>query len=174
MNEAARASQLQAIRDFCAKNPAVLFDEPGETLLDVFSSKTLPLALTSLVAVQQRTKKGSGEPYLILAYDDGRELALADVGVAFVPDTRNTGPLEDLPDVACFRDYATLRDRLAHELFGHPDREPTRGTVLLLMGCIGIIDGARRQGFEVGREEKELQSLLEELEKRAPRLPTIP
>ena len=175
MDESARAGQLQTIRDFCAKNPAaVLFDEPGEMLLDVFSSKTLPLSLKSLVSVQQRSKRNSGEPYLVLAYDDGRELALADVGVAFAPDTRNTGPLEDLPDVACFRDYATLRDRLKHELFGHPDREPTRGTVLLLMTCVAILDGARAQGFEVGREEKELESELEELEKRAPPRPTIP
>jgi hypothetical protein len=34
--------------------------------------------------------------------------------------------------------------------------------------CIAILDGARAAGFEVGREEAELEALLRELEKRAP------
>jgi hypothetical protein len=175
MDDSARTRQLGAIRGFCARQPgAVLFDEPGESLMDAFSGKTVPLALKSLISVEQKTKKGSADPYLVLTYADGREMALADVGIAFAPDTRNTGNLEDLPDVVCFRDYDTLLGRLKHELYGHRDREPDRGTVLLLMTCLAILDGARRQGFEVGREEKEVEAHLAELEKLAPRPPRIP
>jgi hypothetical protein len=175
MEESARTAQLDAIRSFCAQPPAaVLFDEPGESLLDVFSGKEVPLALKSLVSVQQRAKKGTDVPYLVLTYDDGREMALADVGIAFAPDLRDVGALDDIPAVVCFRDYATLVGRLKHELFGHADREPTRGTTVLLMTCLAILDGARKTGFDVGREERELEAYLVELEKRANPPPRSP
>jgi hypothetical protein len=175
MDEASRARQLAIIRSFCARQPvSVLFDEPGELLMDVFSSKAVPLAVSNLISVEERKKKGSADEYIALSYDDGRQMALADVGIAFAPDTRNTGKLEELPDVVCFRDYQSLLGRLKHELFAHSEREPTRATLLLLMTCLAILDGARRQGFDVGREEKELEAYLAELEKRAPRPPTIP
>jgi hypothetical protein len=35
------------------------------------------------------------------------------------------------------------------------------------MSCLAILDGARRLGFDVGREEKELERHLTELEKRS-------
>ncbi|HXN40842.1 MAG TPA: hypothetical protein VN918_03570 [Myxococcaceae bacterium] len=175
MEESARTSQLDAIRSFCAQQPvAVLFDEPGESLMDVFSGKTVPIALKSLVSVQRRARKGTDAPYLVLTYDDGREMALADVGIAFAPDLSNTGALDEIPAVVCFRDYATLLGRLKHELFGHSDRELTQATTALLMTCLAILDGARRMGFEVGREERELEPCLGELEKRATGPPRSP
>jgi len=168
MDPPSRAGQLTAIRSFCARLPgSVLFDELGESLVDAFSGKAISLDLKNLASVEQRAKQGTGEPYLVLNYGDGRQLALADVGIVFVPDTRNTGELPDLPPAVCFRDYATLLGRLKHELFGHADREPERGTVALVMSCLAILDGARRLGFDVGREEKELERHLTELEKRS-------
>jgi hypothetical protein len=175
VDESGRAQQLAAIRSFCSRSGgAVLFDEPGQKLLDVYAGKPLPLAVDQLVGVEQKRRRSTGEPYLVLRYEDGRELALADVGIAFVPDVRNTGKLEPLPDVVCFRDYATLRDRLKHELFGHPDLKPTQQTVGLVMACIAILDGARAQGFDVGPEEKDLEPYLAELEKRLAGAPRIP
>src|SRR5258708_27544531 len=104
MEGPARARQLDAIRSFCAQQPvAVLFDEPGESLMDVFSGKAVPLALKRLVSVQQRARKGTDAPYLVLTYDDGREMALADVGIAFAPDLGNSGALDEIPAVGCFR-----------------------------------------------------------------------
>ena len=168
MDPTSRAGQLAAIRSFSAKLAgSVLFDEGGESLMDALSGKAIPIDAGNLVSVEQRTKEGTGEPYLLLTYGDGRQLALADVGIAFAPDTRNTGELTDLPPVVCFRDYATLLGRLKHELFGHADREPARGTVALVMSCLAILDGARHLGFDVGREERELETHLEELEKRS-------
>ncbi len=142
--------------------------------MDVYSAKSLPLDVQGLTAVEERTNQETGQPYLVLQYEDGRQLALAGAGIAFAPDTRNTGSVPDLPDVVCLRDYFTLRERLKHELYDHPDREPNRETLHLLLTCIAILDGARAQGLEVGREEKELELDLAELEKRAPRPPTIP
>jgi hypothetical protein len=169
--EDTRAAQLQEIRAHCQKpGSAVLFDEPGALLLDVFSAKTVPLDVSSLRTVESRLNTQTKATYLLLIYDDGRQRALSDVGIAFAPSLTNTGPLPDLPEVVCFRDYQTLLDRLKHELYGHADTPPTRGTVQLLMMCIAIIDGARNAGFEVGREEQELETHLRELEKRAPPL----
>lgn len=176
MAEHTRTQHLASIRRFCAQHPqALLFDEPGEVILDVYSSKTLPLDVPKLASVEERANlKESGRPYLVLQYEGGRQLALADVGIAFAPDVRNTGPLGELPDVVCFRDLATLLVRLKHDLYGHPDREPTRDTLRLLLTCVALLDGARNQGFDVGKEERELEIHLAELEKRAPRVPTSP
>lgn len=175
MEDAARAARLSLIKSFCAGHPhAVLFDEPAKAVMDVHSAKTLPLEIEKLTAVEERTNQQTGRPYLVLQREDGRQFALAEVGIAFAPDTRNTGPVTDLPDVVCLRDYMTVLDRLKHELYGHPDREPNRGTLQLMLMCIAILDGARAQGLDVGREEGELEHHLAELEKRAPRPPTIP
>lgn len=175
MDAPTRATQLSAIRSFCARLPgSVLFDEPGDSLMDAFSGKSLALNREELVSVEERTKKGSAELYLLLSYGDGRQLALADVGIAFAPDTRNTGELPELPSVVCFRDYATLLSRLKHQLFDHPDRPAERSTAALVMSCLAILDGARAIGFEVGREERELEAHLTELEKRASSSSRIP
>ncbi len=169
MDETTRAAQLAKIRAHCAKAPpAVLFDEPSGLLMDISSGKTLPLGSGDLAQVEERLNPQTRSPYLVLLFGEGRQLALSEVGIAFAPELRNTGPLPELTEVVCFRDYATLIARLKHDLYGHLDRELTRDTVKLLMMCIAIVDGARAQGFDVGREEKELDWHLKELERRAP------
>ena len=173
MVETSRAQQVARIRDFCTRFPrAVLFDEPGGLLLDVASGRSLALDLPGLAGVEERLNRESGHPYLLLAYGDGRRLALSEAGIAFSPDVRNTGALPDLPEAVCLRDYQSLLDRLKHELYGHADRPPDRGTVRLLMSCIAILDGARAAGFDVGRQELELEHHLRELERRTPLPPT--
>jgi len=157
------------VREHCARQPAaVLFDEPGQALLDVPSGKALALPAADLARVEEQKDTQTGRPYLRLTLGDGRELALTQAGVAFAPRFGNTGPLPELPGAVCFGDYGKLLGQLRHELYGHPDREPTRDTAKLLLLCIAILDGARAAGFEVGREEAELEALLRELEKRAP------
>jgi hypothetical protein len=168
----ARSDQLAKIRSYCEKPPrAVLFDEPAGALYDVFSGKTLPLAAPDLASAEEAQDRQTHAPYLRLAYGDGRQLALTQAGIAFAPRFENTGPLQDLPEAVCFRDYQSLLDRLKHELYGHPDVPPTKGVLDLLLMCIAILDGGRAQGFEVGREERELEVHLKELEKRAPSRP---
>jgi hypothetical protein len=167
MNDASRAAQLLKIRTYCqTPGSAVFFDEPGGVLMDVFSTKTRPLDASSLMQVEDKVNRESKKPYLALSYDDGTQIALSEVGIAFAPDLGNTGPLPDLPDVVCFRDYAAMLGRLKHELYGHRDVEPTQGTVKLLMMCIAVVDGARAQKFDVSKEEQELEHHLRELESR--------
>ncbi len=169
METPSRAQQLARVRDFCAQHPGgVLFDETGGTLFDVAGAKTLALRLEEVELVEERTNRQTGGSYLVLRYADGHEVALADVGIAFAPDTRQTGPVTELPPVTCLRDYQSVVARLEHELFGHNDRPPTRETVRILMMSIAIVDGARAVGFDVGREERRLNELLNELERRAP------
>lgn len=169
MDEATRAAKVALIRDYCQRPPhAVLFDEPGGTLFDVAGAKTLPLRAGDLRTVEARADKDTGLPYLLLLYEDGRQLVLTQAGIGFPPHFANTGPLQDLPAVTCWRDYQGLLDRLKHDLYGHADQAPTRATVVLLMMCIAIIDGGRAAGFDVSREERETEKHLQELEKRAP------
>ncbi len=170
MTAGSRTDQLAAIRAHCSRpGGQVLFDEPASQLFDVFSGRSLALDAAQLSLVEPRTDKQTHRPYLLLVFGDGRQLALTDAGIAFPPDTSHTGPLPELSEAVCFRDFTTLLERFKHEVYGHPDQEPTRGTVKLLMMCVAILTGARHHGFDVSREEKELDHHLTELEKRAPR-----
>ena len=167
-----RAQKLAAIRAYVgAHRHAVLFDEPGDALFDVFAAKSIPLESGDLERVEERKDRQTGQPYLALGYGTGRQLALSDAGVAFAPDPSNSGPVEDLPPAVCLRDFRGLLERLQHELYGHPEREPARDAVKLVMMCIAILDGARAAGFDVSREERELEGDLAELERRAPTPP---
>lgn len=169
LNEASRSEKLAAVRAYCQAHPrAVLFDEPGGALFDVFGVKTLEVDAADLQRVEPREDRDTKAPYLLLVFGSGRQLALTEAGIGFAPDFRNTGPVEDLPQVVCFRDYVGLLDRLKHDLYGHADQEPTKATLKLLLMCIAILDGARGAGFDIGREERELEKHLAELEKRAP------
>jgi hypothetical protein len=166
-----RSEKLAAVKAYCQSHSrAVLFDEPGAALFDAFGVKTLALDAGNLERVEARADRNTKAPYLLLVLGDGRELALTEAGIGFAPDYRNTGPLppEDLPQVVCFRDYLGLLERLRHDLYGHQDQAPTKATLKLLLMCIAILDGARRAGFDVGREERELETHLAELEKRGP------
>lgn len=169
MEPPSASEKLAAVRAYCQANlRAVLFDEPGEALFDTAGVKTLTLRAGDLHSVESLEDRDTRAPYLRLTFEDGRQLALTQAGIAFAPDFGNTGPLEDLPAAVCFRDYLGLMDRLRHDLYGHADVAPTRATVKLLMMCIAVVDGARKAGFDVGREERELETHLAELEKRAP------
>jgi hypothetical protein len=166
----ARPELLAQVRAHCALPPqAVHFDEAGDALFDVFSARSIPARAAEWVLAEARRDKQTNAPYLALRYGDGHELALSAAGIAFAPGFGNTGPLTELPAAVCMRDFASLLERLRHELYGHPDVAPTEGTLRLLLGCIAILDGARAVGFDVGREEPEVEVHLAELEKRAPK-----
>ncbi len=157
----------ELIRRYCAAHPGlVLFDPASATLLDVFSGKSLVLDLGDATTIEERTNRELGGTYLVVAFADGRVLALAPAGVAFAPDTTSTGPLVSLPSAVAFRDFTAVTGKLRHILLDHPDEPPTREEVDMAMFCLALLDGARRVGFEVGREERELDELLTLLESR--------
>jgi hypothetical protein len=165
-DESSRSVLLAQIEAFCARpGTSVLYDRQGPTLMDVYSSKTVSIAPRELIRVEERVDAQTGQPYLRLDLASG-QLAITAAGIAFAPDFRNSGSVPDLPQAVCFRDFRSILERFKHQVYGHPEQPAGRDAVELLMLCIAILDGARAQGFDVGREEKELEWHLSELEKR--------
>ena len=105
-------------------------------------------------------------PYLVLARDDGRSVALADQGIVFAPSIASTGPIHGLPNAACFQDLQRAEAQLEHYLRDHPDDPPTQSHVSLFAFCLSVVDGARDVGFDVSREERRLEATLKALEGR--------
>jgi hypothetical protein len=166
---AERAAQRALVERFVRERPAaLLLDAAAPALLDVFSGKVLPLDWGRVARVAELRNADTGAPYLALLRDDGRQVILADVGVAFEPLTASTGPLPGLPPVVCFRDFAATEARLAHALLDHPDDPADRGHVSLLLFLVALVDGARAVGLEVSREERRIEALLREVEARRP------
>ena len=162
-----RSAQRALIERFAREHPgAVLYDATASVVLDVASGKALPLDLGHVAAVEERTDRQTGRPYLAVARDDGTELGLADAGVAFAPRTGSMGPLDGLPPVVCLRDLAQAEARLVHALTSHPDEPVDRTLVTLFLFCLAVVDGARAVGFDVGPEERRLERILGELEAR--------
>jgi hypothetical protein len=162
-----RAAQRAAVESFVRDRPgALLLDATAPALLDVFSGKSLPLAWERVEAVARAANRDTGAPYLVLLRDDGRQIVLADVGVAFEPSTATTGPLPGAPALACFRDLAAVAGRLEHLLLHHPDEPVTRDHLDLFRFLLALVDGARLAGFDVSPEERRLERILGEIEAR--------
>jgi hypothetical protein len=146
---------------------AVLYDDASAILMDLASGKRLKLAWPALAGFEVKRHAESQDQYLVLQFDDGTQIALDDSGgVAFAPSTANSGPVENLPAVVCLRDFLTLKQRVDHFLYDHPDDPPPRECLNLLMICIAILDGARAVGFDIGDLEGELEISLGEIERR--------
>ena len=156
------------VREWVEKHRhAALYDEESAALLDVASGKAVKLSWRDLNAFEEKVHPETKVAYLVLLFEDGRQIALVDPGgVAFAPAMINTGPLDDLPPVACLRDFQTLKQRVDHYLDAHPDDAPLKECLNLVMICIAILDGARAVGFDVGDLEGELDKSLRELEAR--------
>lgn len=158
----------QQIRFWAAAHRDVLlYDEESGTLLDVASGKRLHVPWRTLTAFEEKRHPETQEPYFVLQFEGGKQIALVDPGgVAFAPSTQNSGPVPNLPAVMCLRDFLTLKQRVDHYLYDHPDQPPPRESLDLIMICIAILDGARAVGFDVGDLEGELEKALNEVERR--------
>ncbi len=163
-----RAAQRALLERFARERPAaILLDPAGPTLLDVFSGKTLPIDWSHLEGVGEARNRDTGAPYLALLRDDGRQVILADVGIAFEPVVAGTGPLPGLPAVVCFRDFAATAGRIEHLLVDHPGEPVTRDHLDLFLFLVALVDGARAVGFDVSVEERRLERILGEIEARS-------
>jgi len=146
---------------------AVLYDEEGSTLLDVFSGKRIYLPWREIKAFEEKIHPETRDAYLVLLFEDGSQIALVDPGgVAFPSSDANTGPLKDLPPVVCLKDFHTLKQRVDHYLYAHRDEPPPKECVGLVMICVAILDGARLIGFDVADLEEALDRSLREIERR--------
>jgi hypothetical protein len=147
---------------------AVLYNEENSVLLDIASGKSTTLPWRDLKAFEERIHPETKDRYLVLLFENGNQIALVDPGgVAFAPSTENTGALTALPPVVCLKDFFTLKGRLDHYLYDHPDEPPPKETLDLVMICIATLDGARAVGFDVSDLEAELEKSLREIERRA-------
>jgi hypothetical protein len=145
----------------------VLYDEESATLVDVPSGKKISLPWRDLKAFEEKVHPETKDAYLVLLFENGNQIALADPGgVAFPPATVNTGPVENLPPVVCLQDFHTLKGRIDHYLYAHRDEPPPKEVLGLVMICIATLDGARAIGFDVTDLESELEKSLREIERR--------
>src|SRR5258708_5132167 len=142
---------------------AAVEEGEGARLCERGSGKELRLRWDELAEVQEKQSALRSGPYLVLAFHDGRQVALADVGFAFAPSTVNTGPLPELPETFCFKDFRHLSQGVETLLQEEGREKEALGGILL---CIALLDGARAVGLEVSREERRLDALLRLLEQR--------
>ncbi|MBS1108665.1 MAG: hypothetical protein H6Q88_657 [Anaeromyxobacteraceae bacterium] len=162
-----RAAQRALLERFSRERPtALLLDSAAPALLDVFSGKVLAIDWSRLEGVAEARNRDTGAPYLALLRDDGRQLILADVGIAFEPLAAATGPLPGLPAVVCFRDFAATAGRIEHLLVDHPGEPVTRDHLDLFLFLVARVDGARAVGCDVSAEERRLERILGEIEAR--------
>lgn len=161
-------SSKQSVRVWTANHHgAVLYDDQSSTVLDVASGKSLKLSWRDVSAFEEKVHPETGDLYLVLLFESGKQIALVDPGgVAFAPSTENSGPVANLPPVVCLRDFLTLKQRIDHYLYDHPEEPPPRECLDLIMICIATLDGAREIGFDVGDFEGELEKSLNEVERR--------
>jgi hypothetical protein len=138
-------------------------DGKGARLLEPGSGKELHVLWGELAHVEERSSAVRPAPWLVLVFEDARQVALADVGFAFAPATVHTGPLPDLPATFCFADFRHLVQGIETLLAEEGREKETLGAILL---CIALLDGARAAGLEVAREERRLDGLLRRLEER--------
>jgi hypothetical protein len=144
---------------------SVLEDQDGRsaTLLETPAGKSLRLRWDQLAQVEERSTRDHPEPYLLLLFEDGRQVALAEVGFAFAPALHNSGPLPELPRTFCFRDFGVLASGIEQLLA--PDGRGAEAARAIL-AAIALVDGARAAGFVVSGEERALEGLLHKLEER--------
>jgi hypothetical protein len=146
---------------------AILYDEESGSLMDLASGKTIRLPWQDLKAFEEKVHPETKDNYLVLLFENDTQIALVDPGgIAFAPSTENSGPLRNLPPVVCLKDFFTLKSRVDHYLYDHPDEPPPKETLDLVMICIATLDGARAIGFDVGDLEGELEKSLKEIERR--------
>jgi hypothetical protein len=151
-----------------AHKHAVLYDEMSATLLDLASGKSIALRWRDVIGFEEKVHPESQENYGVLLFENGTQIALVDPGgVAFAPSTENSGAIQSLPPVVCLRDFLTLKQRVDHHLYDHPDQPPPRECLDMIMICIATLDGARAVGFDVGDLEGDLEKSLNEVERRA-------
>jgi hypothetical protein len=142
-------------------------DGSGVQLFETGTGKSLRVRWADLADAALRRTSLRPAPYLVMVFHDGRQVALADVGFAFAPSIASTGPLPDLPQTFCFRDFRHLSQGI-ESLLEEEGREREALSAVLL--AIALLDGAKVAGFEVGREERQLSALLRRLEERGVRV----
>lgn len=134
------------------------------TVLERLSGKSIRFAIPQVTVAEEAKNTETGSPYLRIELDDGRRFALSAIGIVFAPSFVATGPVPDCPATACFQDFYKLYRHLEHlALDGHEEHK--KEAVQTLMVLLAFLEGARAAGIDVAEEERELDVLLEKLER---------
>jgi hypothetical protein len=160
------------VESFVRQNPHLFLLLPDQEdrsarIVETGTGKALHVEWGAVADAVERDNPLRQSPYLVLVFDDGRQVALADVGFAFAPSVVNTGPLPDLPATFCFRDFRHLTAGV-RALLADEGREGEALSAVML--AIALLDGARALNFDISGEERELDSLLRHLEERGARV----
>src|SRR2546428_527160 len=123
-------------------------DGKGVRLLEPGTGKELRIRWGEIVQVEERVSPLRPAPWLVLLFEDGRQVALADVGFAFAPSTIHTGPLPDLPPTFCFADFRHLSQGIEAPLAEEGREKEALGAIL---SCIALLDGTRATVIGLGR-----------------------
>ena len=153
----------EVVKRWCDGNKHAVMCEEG-LLLDVYSGK--PLKLPAIADAVEKTAGDSGEKYVVAVFEDGRQIALSQAGIAWPPDARNLHRPLALPPVVCWRDFANVSGRVKHIIEDHREEPPSREVLDMLLYCIALLDGARSTGFDTGDEEQRIEGFLDEIERR--------
>lgn len=163
----AEPSTFETIRGWLHAHPGLFGMEESDgnlVLFELAHQKLITLEPGHLERVEERPNaQFPSQSYLILLFENGKQLVLCDQGFAFPPDTTNTGPLEIPTAVFCLRDFHHMVSQL---LQLEPERRKEMVDIVMIL--IALLDGARGVGLEVGKEEREVEGYLKRIEAGLP------
>jgi hypothetical protein len=155
---------IERMTAWLRSNPGVFahrVDGAKITLAENLTGKERVLSGDDVQEIHEKANRMSGVVYPILVLEDGRQLAVTDLGFCFAPSFVATGEIPGGPEVVSFGDFERLFGEAQHAA-ADPDRH--KDALDLMMLCIAIVDGGREAGFDVGREEERLETLLRRIE----------
>lgn len=155
------------VKSWCARFPqSVLFDEHEDLVLDVYSNRSIQIAAASVETAIERHNSDTSGSYLVILKDTGHQIVLSEPGIAWPPMNIAQIPMNDLPEVVCWRDFENAARVIEHHLKHHQDEAPSQEIILTVMFCTSVLAGARIAGFDVSGPERDLETMLELLERK--------
>jgi len=156
---------LILIDAWCRAHPTcVAWSRSDGLLVDVPTGRSCPLLPATIDAAELRVDTFNEDTYVAIMRSDGVALALARSGVCFAPNTAATGPLDGMPPVVCMADLSRMR-AILDDATRAPEG-PDRSALDAMMVALAVLDGARGAGFDVSEDERALDQLLAEIERR--------
>ncbi|MBR58539.1 MAG: hypothetical protein CMH54_11020 [Myxococcales bacterium] len=161
------------VQAWCEKHQrSILFDPHDEKFCDVASGQFLSLPLKTIERYEEKQNPETGSTYMVLLREDGVQIVLGEPGIAWAPINVTGVPIDDFPEVVCWRDFQGVCHVVEHQLRDHPEEPPGRESIMAVMFATAILAGARVVGFDVGRAEHHLNRLIGEIEHRVGDLAT--
>lgn len=161
---AARISIQQWLKDY----PAIFSSQDvphGLVLTEIDTKKSRTILFPEISQWRRKSNPEGLGDYLNLVFEDKRELILCHAGFAFAPSYVAGQPTRLLPPVVCFQDYHRLKGHLDH-LYRDQALEQLTEIIQTLMQCLAILAGAKLVGLDIEPEEKDLEVILNWLEKQ--------